>query len=66
MVIELNPFEPWTSGALFDWEKDMDVVLGEAPFEFRLHTELQYPSPPLLLFSLPSFSPLSFLSSLTS
>lgn len=42
VVIELNPFDKWTSGALFDWEIDKEILHGNSPFEFRLHAELQY------------------------
>ncbi|KAL0476711.1 hypothetical protein AKO1_006159 [Acrasis kona] len=40
-VIELNPFSEATSAALFDWNKpeDKKILLGEAPFEFRVLLE---------------------------
>mmetsp|Transcript_11467 Transcript_11467/g.12581 ORF Transcript_11467/g.12581 Transcript_11467/m.12581 type:complete len:342 (+) Transcript_11467:10-1035(+) len=35
-VIELNPFEDTTDGAMFSWQKERDLLLGKKPFEFRL------------------------------
>ena len=45
VVLELNPFDKWTSGALFDWDTDKEILHGDSPFEFRLHSEVQYHSP---------------------
>jgi len=35
-VVELNPLAEFASSGLFTWEKDKPVLLGQAPFEFRI------------------------------
>lgn len=52
MVIEINPLDKFTSGALFDWDSDYDVLLGHSLFEFRLHSELSYLFLIIILFLL--------------
>ncbi len=38
LVLELNPFDPSTSGCLFDWEKDREII-ENGPFQFRWVTD---------------------------
>ena len=40
-VIELNPFMESTDGCLFSWQKERQILEGEAPFEFRLCTAVR-------------------------
>lgn len=35
-IIEINPFFKDTSGCLFDWGKDKQILHGEKPYEFRV------------------------------
>ena len=35
-IVELNPWSIHASSALFNWETDIDVLEGKAPFEFRI------------------------------
>jgi hypothetical protein len=38
-IIEINPFGKMTGACLFDWNQDIDVIVGQKPFEFRIVTE---------------------------
>jgi len=35
-VVELNPFAEFAGGGLFSWVNDLNVLIGKAPFEFRV------------------------------
>jgi hypothetical protein len=35
MILEVNPFDKFTSAALFDWKTDLDLFKGLRPFEMR-------------------------------
>lgn len=43
VIVELNPFYDFegnaTNAELFDWQKDADILTGNALFEFRILTE---------------------------
>ncbi|KAL9657809.1 hypothetical protein ABK040_013147 [Willaertia magna] len=38
-ILEFNPFNRFTGPALFSWSKDIEILKGNEPFEFRLRTE---------------------------
>jgi len=38
-IVELNPWSPNASSGLFDWEKDIDILTGKEPFQFRCLTK---------------------------
>ena len=38
-IIEINPFFKDTSGCLFDWGKDKQILYGNEPYEFRVLTK---------------------------
>jgi len=37
-VLEFNPFNRFTAAALFSWRKDLEVLTGNEPFQFRLRS----------------------------
>jgi hypothetical protein len=41
-IIEINRFNTRTGASLFDWNRDLDVMVGRKPFEFRIVTEHMY------------------------
>ena len=42
IVIELNNFQMTTGASLFDWNKDIEILIGKKNFEFRLIKENKF------------------------